>query len=112
MARSYPAIKTVAVYPGAVDTNIMYHWRKKYLTSDRLMRLTTTFLNKLYRRMGKDVFTPQEGARTTMWVATARAADVANGGYYVPYRLVLLDKRRRQRETTGWDQNCGPGPRG
>ena len=28
-ARSYPAIKNVAVYPGAVDTNIMYHWRKK-----------------------------------------------------------------------------------
>ena len=57
MARSYPAIKTVPVYPGAVDTNIMYHWRKKYLTSDRLMRLTTTFLNKLYRRMGREVFT-------------------------------------------------------
>jgi hypothetical protein len=66
----------------------MYHWRKKYLTSDRLMRLTTTFLNKLYRRMGRDVFTPQEGARTTMWVATARAADVANGGYYVPPGVV------------------------
>ena len=87
-ARSYPAIKNVAVYPGAVDTNIMYHWRKKYLTSDRLMRLTTTFLNKLYRRIGRDVFTPQEGARTTMWVATARAADVANGGYYVPPGVV------------------------
>jgi hypothetical protein len=40
------------------------------------------------RRMGRDVFTPQEGARTTMWVATARAADVANGGYYVPPGIV------------------------
>jgi hypothetical protein len=38
--------------------------------------------------MGRDVFTPQEGARTTMWVATARAADVANGGYYLPPGVV------------------------
>jgi NAD(P)-dependent dehydrogenase (short-subunit alcohol dehydrogenase family) len=40
MARWYPAIKTVAVSPGNVDTSIMYHWRRKYLRFDRLIRLT------------------------------------------------------------------------
>lgn len=88
MARWYPAIKTVAVYPGAVDTSIMYQWRRKYLRFDRLIRLTTTLLNKLYRRIGREVFTPEEAIGTFMWAATAEAADVANGAYYVPPGVV------------------------
>jgi NAD(P)-dependent dehydrogenase (short-subunit alcohol dehydrogenase family) len=83
MARWYPAIKTVAVSPGNVDTSIMYHWRRKYLRVDRLIRLTTTLLNKLYRRIGREAFTPEEGTRTSMWAATAPTAGVANGAYYV-----------------------------
>lgn len=48
------------------------------------MRLTTALLNKLYHTMGRNVFTPQEAARTIVWAATARQTEVANGAYYVP----------------------------
>jgi len=88
MARWYPAIKTVAVSPGNMDSNIMYHWRRKYLVFNWLILWMTTLLDKLYRIAGKVVLTPQEGSRTTVWAATAPTVDVANGAYYVPPGIV------------------------
>jgi hypothetical protein len=66
MARWYPTIKTVAVSLRNVDKSIMYHWRRKYLRLDRLIRLTMPLLNKLYRKIGREVLTPEEGTRTSM----------------------------------------------
>jgi NAD(P)-dependent dehydrogenase (short-subunit alcohol dehydrogenase family) len=82
MARRYPAILTVSLHPGRVDTNNIYHLKKKYLRSGRLISRVFGVLNAVYRGFGGQLLTPEQGAQIPIWCASAPAADLTNGEYY------------------------------
>jgi retinol dehydrogenase-12 len=84
LALKYPAIKTVSVYPGVADTNLMSHRSKKSMRYDRVVRAVTNLFNRICRRSGKELLTPAEGARALVWCAMAPTADVTSGEYYDP----------------------------
>jgi NAD(P)-dependent dehydrogenase (short-subunit alcohol dehydrogenase family) len=84
LARKYRTIRIVPLHPGIVDTDIMCRLQKKYLRSDTIMRLTTSISRAVYRKLGHELLTPEEGARNSMWAATAPRKEVLSGIYYDP----------------------------
>lgn len=48
------------------------------------MRLTTSISRAVYRKLGHELLTPEEGARNSMWAATAPRKEVLSGIYYDP----------------------------
>lgn len=69
IARRYPSIAAVSVHPGVVATDLHkdFPWYAKLAT-----RITQTLL------------TPEQGAYTQVWAATAPRAGVQSGVYYCP----------------------------
>jgi NAD(P)-dependent dehydrogenase (short-subunit alcohol dehydrogenase family) len=74
MAKRYPQIKTVALHPGVIRTNLF----NPIMESNKLMGLlSSTFGFLVYT-------TVEEGAKNSLWAATAPKANVESGAYYVP----------------------------
>jgi NAD(P)-dependent dehydrogenase (short-subunit alcohol dehydrogenase family) len=88
LARRYPAIKAVSLYPGTAESNIVYHLKKKYLVSERLIRWTSAIFNKVYRMAGREMLTAEEAARSLIWAATVPTENLASGKYYEPVGVI------------------------
>ena len=71
LARRYPAIRSIALHPGAVDTGLSLGFQASHPWLATLLRPVTVFLK-----------TPQQGALTQLFAATSPEAK--NGHYYVP----------------------------
>ena len=71
-ARRYPNIKSVAVHPGFVKTDLF----NSYSETNVLVRYAENVLSSI---ICKDV---PSGAKNQLWAATAK--DVVSGAYYVP----------------------------
>ncbi len=71
LARRYPAIKCVALHPGAVATGLSLGFQNSHPWLAVLMRPIVLFVK-----------TPQDGALTQLFTATS--SDVKSGQYYVP----------------------------
>ena len=76
MARRYPQIRTVAVHPGAVDTNLATPFTQSSI-------LWRPFAMLYFRVMALSV---QDGAKNQLWASVA--ADAKSGGYYNPIGYV------------------------
>lgn len=75
LARHYPEIKSVAIHPGAVDTNLMVPFRD------------SNFLIKLLFPLGRMWFNAVEtGAKNQLWATVTQ--DITNGEYYMPVGVV------------------------
>jgi NAD(P)-dependent dehydrogenase (short-subunit alcohol dehydrogenase family) len=70
-ARRWPDVLSTSYHPGVV--------RSRYGHDTPLIAA--------YYRWAPGLRTPQKGADTLVWLATAPAADLVNGGYYVDRRL-------------------------
>ncbi len=72
LARRYPAIKSMAVHPGGVNSGLSEGFSKAH-----------PWINMMYRPIVSRVFkTPDEGALTQLYAATNK--DAKSGSYYVP----------------------------
>lgn len=73
-AQRFPNIKSVALHPGLVQTNI-----GGGMTSNRIL----AFIFRLFSSVASvDVAT---GALNQLWASTASPAEVKNGAYYIPF---------------------------
>jgi NAD(P)-dependent dehydrogenase (short-subunit alcohol dehydrogenase family) len=74
MAKRYPQIKTVALHPGVIRTNLF----DPMMGSNKVLGLlSSTFGFLVYSSV-------EDGAKNTLWAATAPKAEVESGAYYVP----------------------------
>lgn len=74
MAKQYPQITTVSIHPGVIRTNLF----------DQVMT-DNGILNVLSRGFGFLVYkSVEDGAKNSLWAATAPKAKVESGAYYVP----------------------------
>jgi NAD(P)-dependent dehydrogenase (short-subunit alcohol dehydrogenase family) len=74
LAKRYPMIKTVAVHPGIIATNIAGNAKKSY-----------PILGPVVEMVGKLVLaTPKTGALTQLWAATSKSENVESGAFYYP----------------------------
>jgi NAD(P)-dependent dehydrogenase (short-subunit alcohol dehydrogenase family) len=74
MAKRYPQITSVAVHPGVIKTDLFNH-----------MFNSNWVLGSLSNVFGRAVYgTVQEGAKNSLWAATASKDQVKTGQYYIP----------------------------
>ncbi|KAH8654326.1 hypothetical protein BGZ61DRAFT_500566 [Ilyonectria robusta] len=74
LAKRYPSIKSVAIHPGIVHTNLM----SGMIQSNKLMTPIVFIANRFF-------FTPvKDGALNQLWAATAKSKDVKQAGFYYP----------------------------
>jgi NAD(P)-dependent dehydrogenase (short-subunit alcohol dehydrogenase family) len=91
LAKRYPAIKVVAVHPGLVATNIAGNLKSSY-----------PVLGSVVETLGKLVLsTPETGALTQLWAATAKSEDVKSGGFYYPVGVKSKDARLANADEQG-----------
>ncbi|OCL11476.1 oxidoreductase-like protein [Glonium stellatum] len=79
LARRYPTIKSVAVHPGIIMTNL-YTPMQSNILSTFAVWLTRTMAPLLPGVMTST----EEGATNSLWAATAPADKVKSGQYYTP----------------------------
>lgn len=84
LALKYPALKTVAVYPGIADTNLMSHQSKTAMRYDKVVRAVTKLYYKICGKTDKGASTPAAAAEALVWCAMTPKAEVENGGFYDP----------------------------
>ncbi|KAL0933757.1 oxidoreductase C736.13-like protein 2 [Colletotrichum truncatum] len=83
LARRYPAITTVAVHPGVVETGLV-------TSQGYINRILVYIPNKL---MGAPVLTVEKGCWNQVWAAVvAKKADLVNGAFYMPVGHLANDK--------------------
>lgn len=74
LAKRYPQIKSVAIHPGVVQTNLV-----------SAVKETHTFLAPLITIASKLFFTKvEDGALNQLFAATAKTEEVKQGGFYYP----------------------------
>jgi NAD(P)-dependent dehydrogenase (short-subunit alcohol dehydrogenase family) len=74
MAKRYPQITSVAIHPGVIKTDLF----NSMFTSNRIVgTLSNTFGWAVYK-------TVEEGAKNSLWTATAPKTQVKSGQYYLP----------------------------
>ncbi|TID15920.1 short-chain dehydrogenase/reductase [Venturia nashicola] len=74
LAKRYPQIRSVAVHPGLILTDL-------YLAADKsnfVIKMAMNYMAPLFFQL------PPEGAYNQLWAATALKSQVANGAYYLP----------------------------
>ena len=94
LAKKYPSIKTVSVHPGFVDTNMPNRdvlkdsilWRIFWVTVTTVARILMFFT-------GWGLHTPEDGAKTQLWAATAEKDEVVSGTYYEPVAVTGKDSK-------------------
>ncbi|KAJ5464819.1 uncharacterized protein N7458_000505 [Penicillium daleae] len=97
-AKRYPAIKSVALHPGLVRTNIGGEMKGFSITS-----LVFGLLNKV---SSVDVAT---GALNQLWASTFQSEKVKSGAYYIPFfkessRRDITGDEKRMEELWEWTQ--------
>lgn len=75
MAKRYPQIKTVSLHPGVIRTNLF----DPLMGSNKLLGILSSTVGGLFYGSVED------GAKTTLWTATAPRDSVESGAYYVPF---------------------------
>ncbi|KAK0724347.1 hypothetical protein B0H67DRAFT_567726 [Lasiosphaeris hirsuta] len=74
LARRYPQIKSVAIHPGPVNTNLAVPFTK-----------SNKILGGIINAVAAVTFvTPEKGAQGQLWAATAPSDAVISGEYYTP----------------------------
>ncbi|KAM0146244.1 hypothetical protein ACHAQE_010837 [Botrytis cinerea] len=74
LAKRYPQIKSVAVHPGVVQTNLISSFQEAH-----------KFLAPLVTLLSKVAFTKvEDGALNQLWAATGKMDQVKQGGFYYP----------------------------
>ncbi|KAF7719051.1 Uncharacterized protein PECH_000233 [Penicillium ucsense] len=74
LARRHPEILSVAVHPGAVNSDLYSHAK----AASAAMERGVTYAGSLFFRK------VTSGALNSLWAATTARADVTNGAYYTP----------------------------
>ena len=74
LAQRYPSIKSVAIHPGLVQTNL---FDTAFSGNKALGALSSMFGWAVYR-------TVEDGAKNQLWAATAPKGEVESGAYYTP----------------------------
>lgn len=74
LAKRYPEIKSIAVHPGTVQTNLMSGSKEEYkLFAPLLTLMSKLFFNKV-----------EDGALNQLWAAVGNRDDIEQGGFYYP----------------------------
>jgi NAD(P)-dependent dehydrogenase (short-subunit alcohol dehydrogenase family) len=77
-AARYPKLKTCAVHPGVVRTNLSRH-----MSIGTMIR----FILAGIMGNGAPIITPDQGARTQIWCAVMPESELVNGGYYADCKV-------------------------
>ncbi|SPJ93293.1 related to retinol dehydrogenase 12 [Fusarium torulosum] len=73
LAKRYPSIKSVAVHPGIVNTNLMSGPKQSFKIISPFLFLVSRFFTSV-----------KDGALNQLWAATAKSRDVNQAGFYYP----------------------------
>lgn len=93
LAKKYPSITTVSVHPGFVDTNMPNNEVIKDSILWKIFWVTVTTVAKILMFLtGWGLHTPEDGAKTQLWAATAKEGPV-NGMYYEPVAVTGKDSK-------------------
>ncbi|KAG9601451.1 NAD(P)-binding protein, partial [Aureobasidium melanogenum] len=94
-AQKYPAIKSVALHPGIVNTGIWDNMFKRPYVGRAMALLLTPFLTNVH-----------DGAKRQLWASTANKSDVKNGAFYTPkgseYPQAILKNDKLAKELWEW----------
>ncbi|KAK3378091.1 oxidoreductase [Podospora didyma] len=82
LARRFPDILSVAVFPGVVETGLV----------TELPSLKRKFTVWSSRLMGFSMLSADKGCYSQVWAATASRSEVQSGSYYMPVGVVGDDK--------------------
>lgn len=97
LARRYPAIKSVALHPGIVSTQLYDGTRETNQTAKYGLSVAMSLAFR----------SPKSGALNQLWAAAgARKDELVNGGYYTPIGLRLVHNRFMEDEELAknfWD---------
>lgn len=96
LAKRYPQIKSVAIHPGIVNTNLTSGPKQSF----KIMIPILFVVSRLF-------FTPvKDGVLNQLWAATAKSEDVKQGGFYYPVGVEFKGKPIMANETLSdalWD---------
>jgi NAD(P)-dependent dehydrogenase (short-subunit alcohol dehydrogenase family) len=96
-AEKYPAIKSVALHPGVVNTGIWENMYKKPYVGWLLSAVMTPLLTNVH-----------DGAKMQLWSATASKKEVKNGAFYTPkgkeYTQAILKNDKLANELFEWTE--------
>lgn len=97
-AKRYPYIKSVALHPGLVQTNIGGN-----MTANPILSF---IFNQITRVTSIDVPT---GALNQLWASTANSDEVKNGAYYIPFmkeadRADIMNDEDKAEELWQWTE--------
>ncbi|KAG9946435.1 NAD(P)-binding protein, partial [Aureobasidium melanogenum] len=96
-AQKYPAIKSVALHPGVVNTGIWDNMFKKPYVGRAMSVFLTPFLTNVH-----------DGARRQLWASTANSTEVRSGAFYTPkgseYTQAILKNDKLANELWDWTQ--------
>ncbi|KAH0037355.1 NAD(P)-binding protein, partial [Aureobasidium melanogenum] len=96
-AQKYPAVKSVVVHPGTVNTGIWDSMFKKSYFGWLVFILSTPFLTDVYN-----------GAKRQLWASTANNLEVKNGAFYTlkgsQYTQAILKNDKLANELWVWTE--------
>ncbi|KAH0357222.1 NAD(P)-binding protein, partial [Aureobasidium melanogenum] len=96
-AQKYPAIKSVALHPGVVNTGIWDNMFKRPYVGRAMSVFLTPFLTNVH-----------DGAKRQLWASTANSTEVRSGAFYTPkgseYTQAILKNDKLANELWDWTQ--------